>query len=150
MQQYLSTPQHLFHVDIQCRPFNPIHKENWVSVAAYQYSFRLVGKAGKRQQWKAAEVLLNCPVSLISIAEITAKAAHGKVACPVCGLELVDIGKLSRGNQRHTQSIDCRFGCSERLIREAYSRTLNGLIEVPRGRPVFGIRARHLDLTELR
>lgn len=65
-------------------------------------------------------MLLNHPVSLVAIPQVTTKAANGEVTVSIHGFELVDISKLAGGDERHSQSIDGGQGVSQHSIRETY------------------------------
>lgn len=86
-------------------------------------------------------MFLDSPVSLVSIAEITAKAANRKIAGAIHRLEFVDVGKLARGHERHSQAIDGRECGAKQGMREADCRALYGLSEVPGRGPVSRVRS---------
>jgi hypothetical protein len=82
-------------------------------------------------------MLLNGPVTLIAIAEITAKASHREIAVTIRRLELVDVSKLARGDERHSQTIHSRKRGSQHRVCKTDGGTLDGLGKIPRRRPVL-------------
>src|SRR5262245_40148464 len=98
--------QHLADVHIESWTIDPLHEEDRKPVAADKYAFRRVAELGKKRDRRLHQVFLNCPVSLIAIAEITTKAAHGEVAAAVHRFQFVDVSKLARSDERHSEAID--------------------------------------------
>src|SRR6185503_1616142 len=81
-------------------------------------------------------MFLDGPVSLIAISEVTTEAANCEVAVAIPRLELVDVGKLARSDERHSQAIDCGKSIPQVRMRKADRWALNGFGEMPSRRPV--------------
>jgi hypothetical protein len=79
---------------------------------------------------------LDSPVSLIAVAEVAAEAAHGEVAAIVHRVEFVNVGKLARRYERHSQAVDSRQRVAQVGMRETDRRALDGFSEIPCGRPI--------------
>src|SRR6185503_7542498 len=136
MQQHLRAVKHLADVQIERWPLDPLHEENRKPVAADEYSFRSVGEIGKVTDGRGSNMFLNRAVSLIAIAEVAAEATDRVVAAAVHRFQFVDVGKLSRGHERHSQSIDGGKRAAQEWMSEADRRALDGLSEIPRRWPV--------------
>src|ERR1051325_5896378 len=104
MQQHVRPLKHLADVKVQCWTIDPIHEQDREPLAADEYSFGCVGEMRQVRNWRAPEMFLDRSVSLIAIAEITAKAANRKIATTIHRLEFVYVGKLARGHERHSQA----------------------------------------------
>jgi hypothetical protein len=79
---------------------------------------------------------LDGPVSLIAIAEIAAEAAHGEVAAAIHRVEFVDVGKLARRHERHSEPIDSRQRVAQLRVGKTDRRALDGFSEIPCRRPI--------------
>src|ERR1041385_3820014 len=141
MQQHVWPIHHLADVQIKRWTLDPLHEKDREPVAADEYSFRRVREIREVRSWRGLQVLLNRAISLIAIAEVASKTTHGEVAVSIRRFQLVNVSKLARGYQRHSQSIDSRQRVSQQRMRETDRRALNGFSEIAGGRPVFRSRA---------
>src|SRR6185295_12498486 len=105
MQQNIFSVEHLADVKIQGRTFDPLHEENRKSLTTDEYSFRRVSELRQVRDWRASEMFLNRAVTLIAIAEIATKTAHCEVASAIRRLQFVDVSKLARSHEWHSQTI---------------------------------------------
>ena len=79
---------------------------------------------------------LDGPVSLIAIAEVAAETAHGEVSVAVHRVEFVDVSKLARRDERHSQTIDSRQRVAQVRMCKTDRRALDGFSEIPCRRPI--------------
>src|SRR5262245_6004489 len=137
MQQYLRTMQHLIDVKIEGRTIDPDHEEDRKSIATDQNPFRGVTEFRKIRDRRFPQMFLNGALTLIAIAEVAAKATDRHCAGPICRFEFIDVSKLARGDERHTQTIDSGQCVSQRRMRKTDRGTLDRLGEIPCRRPVL-------------
>src|SRR5215213_1069421 len=119
MQQHVRPVKHLADVNIQSRAIDPVHEQDREPVTADKYPSGRISERRQVRDRSAPQMFLNGPVSLISIAEITAKTAYRKIVAAMHRLEFVDVGELSRGHERHSQTIDSGQCGAQQRMREA-------------------------------
>src|SRR6185369_1834845 len=136
MKQHVGPVQHFADVQVERRAFDPLHEEDRKPVAVDEYAFGRVTEFRKVADGRGPQVFLDRTVSLISISEITTETANCEVAVAIHGFQLVDVGKLTGGDERHSQPIDRGHGISQVRMRKTDRRALNGFGEMPCGRPV--------------
>src|ERR1051326_4961164 len=136
MQQHVTALQHLTDVDVECWTLYPLHEKDRETGAADENAFRRITE--RREIWRrrTEHVFLQRAVTLIAVAEVAAKAAHGEVAGAVHRLQLVNVGELARRDNRHAETIDGRQRLAQRRMPETDRRALNDFGEVPGGGPV--------------
>src|ERR1700752_1219464 len=136
MQQYIRPVDHFADVKIQRRPFDPLYEENRKSLATDEYSFRCVSELRKVRDRRRPEMFLNGAVSLIAVSEIATKTAHCEVASAIRLFQFVDIRKLARRHERHSQPIDGSQRLAQMWMRKTDRGTLDRFGKIPGGRAV--------------